>query len=58
MGLSIVGLDQILKRIFITKLSDGNYIDCGICDMRLVYNTGTAFGLFAGNNSFLFILVF
>lgn len=51
-SLGIIGLDQVLKRIFIIKLSDGNYIDCGICDMRLVYNTGTAFGLFAGNNSF------
>ena len=51
-SLGIIGLDQVLKRIFIIKLSDGNYIDCGICDMRLIYNTGTAFGLFAGNNSF------
>jgi signal peptidase II len=49
-GLIILGLDQLLKRIFILKLSSGAYIDCGICDIRLVYNTGTAFGLFAGNN--------
>ena len=55
-GLSIVGLDQILKRFFIIRLSDGNYIDCGICDMRLVHNTGTAFGLFTGNNS-LFVYI-
>jgi signal peptidase II len=57
-GLGIVGLDQLLKHIFIIKLSDGNYIDCGICDMRLVYNTGTAFGLFAGNNSFFVYISF
>lgn len=57
-SLCIIGLDQVLKRIFIIKLSDGNYIDCGICDMRLVYNTGTAFGLFGGNNIFFVCISF
>jgi signal peptidase II len=55
-GLAVIILDQILKHVFILKLSNGRYIDCGICDMRLVHNTGTAFGLFAGNNSvFIYI---
>ncbi|MCK5306941.1 MAG: signal peptidase II [Candidatus Omnitrophica bacterium] len=54
--IAIIVFDQAAKYFFTLRLTGGSFINCGVFDIRIVHNTGTAFGLFAGNNTFFVIL--
>lgn len=56
LSLAIIGLDQLLKNTLSLHLQPGEFLAGPIFDVRLVHNTGVAFGLFQNNNIF-FILI-
>ncbi len=53
---AIIFFDQAAKYFLTLRLTGGSFINCGVFDIRIVHNTGTAFGLFTGNNTFFVVL--